>query len=235
MPTDPAIIAGALLLEDLVGFAWLYEARVPTTPATRIRITSYSTILNFGTYGPGATNPGDPIPYYPASVKHAPIRENADGDLPKLRVTVGNGRRLASDILRVHNGLKGMDARILLVRLDSLDDPAAAMRFHFEVERSGAEESVVALDLGQSHLQRAQDPPFRFESNGCVHLHTSGFGGAACGYPIPPSPTETVGGGFSTCPGPFGACTIRGDDEEARGLPRLHPERWGGKKGISRS
>lgn len=232
MAVDPKITAGSMLLEDLVGMAWLYEVEVPTDPPTRVRLTSWTTRLYFGTYGASASTPGAPIPYYPASIKHSPIRESAAGDIPGLRVTVGNARRTASDLLETHRGLRGQPAKIMLVRIDSLDDTAAKVEWRFRVDRAGVKEDSVTLDLSRGHLNRMKDPPYRYLANGCRYPE---FGGSRCGYIIPSSPGETVGTGFSTCPKSYAACVERGADEAARGVTVRHPLRFGGKRGLPRS
>lgn len=231
MAIDPKITAGALLLEDLVGMAWLYEVEVPTSPPTRVRLTNWSQLIYFGTYGAGSSSPGAPIPYYPAAVSHSPIRENAGGDLPALKVTVGNGRRTASDLLESHRGLRGQPAKIMLVRIDSLDDTAAKVEWRFTVDRASVSEEKCTLDLSRAHLNRIKDPPYRYLANGCRY---SEYGGARCGYLIPSGADDTVGGGFATCPKSYAACVERGLDEEARGVEVKHPKRFGGKRGLPR-
>jgi hypothetical protein len=54
------------------------------------------------------------------------------------------------------------------------------------------------------------------------------FGSAECGYVI------NAAAAYTTCPKTLSACIARGQDHAARGLPVLHPARFGGFPGIHR-
>ena len=54
------------------------------------------------------------------------------------------------------------------------------------------------------------------------------FGSGQCGYVV------NAVAAYTTCPKTLSACIARGQDHAARGLPVLHPARFGGFPGIPR-
>lgn len=211
------------LLELQYPWIWLYEVEVPTSPATRIRVTNYTEAVEFG-----QNSIGTPLSYTSAPIQHGGFASNLDGDLTSVTVTVTNSDLWLRELLEEHNGLKLQPAIVRLVNSTTLDDPAAQMTWYAEVARTKVSADAVAFELGRFSLANRKFPGRRY-----IARHGDAqFGAVECGYVIPASPTEEVGGGFSTCPRTLSACTIRGDDEEARGVTRTHPRRFCGWPGI---
>lgn len=211
------------LLELQYPWIWLYEVEVPTVPATRIRVTNYTEPVPFG-----QNSIGTPLTYSPAPISHGGFASNIQGDLTSLTVTVTNADLWLRQLLETHNGLKYQLAVVRLVNSTTLDDPQAQLRFDAEVAKSKVTAKAVAFELGRFSLANRKFPGRRY-----IARHGDAqFGSVECGYVIPASPTEAVGGGFSTCPRTLSACQLRGDDEVARGLTRAHPKRYCGWPGI---
>lgn len=225
MPRDVthAMTQLQMLLELPYPFAWLYEVEVPKDPAERLRVTNHTQAVPFG-----QNSLGEELVYQPASVTNGGFASNIDGDLASIQVTVANQDLALRQTLEEHNGLKGQPAVVRLVNIATLDDPEAQIEFRAEVARSKVTAEGVAFELGRFTLTSRKFPGRRF-----IARHGDAqFGSTECGYVIPDSPTEEVGGGFSTCPRTLTACQERGDDEVARGLDRTHPRRYCGWPGI---
>jgi len=223
--TDQMIEAQARL-HEAQAWIWLYEIEVPTTPKTRYRLTSYTEQLEFG-----ADSHGDPLVYYPAPISHGVIQQTKEGDIPTITVTVGNINTEVGKVIDTHDGMRNSQARIMVVRADTLGDPNAKIEWKMKVARVGIREETATFELRPVSIGSVVFPRWRYLSSSCRFS----FGDNLCGYQIPTSTDETVGGGFSTCPKTEDACTLRGDDEVARSLARSHPLRFGGHPGISRS
>jgi phage-related protein len=204
-------------------FEWLVELEVPSDPPTRYRITSGNESLSYG-----VSSIGTPIPYYPFPVAIGDLLEQKSGDLPEMTINVANISRELMPVLELYDGLEGAPVRIRLVNRAALDDPYAQIAVEAKVSRVRVKEDVAIFSIGTSNLTKVIFPKNRLLANDCLFR----FGSAECGYPIPASPTEVIGGGFSTCGRTFGECDIRGDDEVARSLPRLHPRRFDGCPGV---
>ncbi len=223
---DQGMIDAQARLHEATPWIWLYELEVPTSPATRYRLTDYSQSVEFG-----VDPDGDPLVYSPAAVTHGVVKQTREGDIPTVTVGVGNVDTAVGKVIDTHGGMRGQPARIMLVRADTLDDPNAKIEFKARVARVGIREQTATFELRPVALGTAMFPRWRYLSQSCRF----NFGGNLCGYQIPAAPGESVGTGFSTCAKHVEDCEQRGDDEVARLLERLHPLRFGGHPGIPRS
>lgn len=206
-------------------WVWLYEVEVPTDPVTRIRLTNNPTPVSFGFDSDGAA-----LTYSPFPIVHSGIKKTAAGDIPTIGVSVGNVTREIGRLIDAHDGLDGAPAVIRLVNLADLGNAKAQVEERAEVRGCKVGARIVTITLAAYSLYRAKVPPERYVSTVCKHA----FGGPRCGYLIPASPGETVGTGFSTCARRRTDCEERGADELARGLPQIHPRRWGAFPGMPR-
>lgn len=212
-------------LEGDSPFVWLFEVQVPTTPATRYRLTNHTTKVRFG-----LDSAGQPLEYDPFPIAIGDIDATKDGDLPEIQVVVSNITRELGSAVDLYDGLQGAPVVIRTVNLATLLDTSAEIRTDTVIRSSQVRAESVTFTLSAYNLLDERVPKFRFTRNNCPFL----YGGARCGYPIPTSPTGVVGGGFATCPKTVEACTVRGEDEVARSLPEQHPERFGGWPGLPR-
>lgn len=215
-------------LADGDPWIWLYEVEIPSSPATRLRVTDHRTVVNFGT-----DSSGNDVDYLPISVRHGGFRISDNGDLPSFDITVPNqplvldGEQYVPkpvELLEAYDGLIGQPVVVRLVSACNLDDETAQIRIDAQVSNVSVNDKSVAFSLSLPGVQRLKFPSRRLTGKRCTAI----FGSGDCGYAIPASPTDTVGGGFSFCTRTVDACDERGDDEEARGLERLHPKRFNG-------
>lgn len=201
----------------------LLEITVPTTPKSVYRLANYDRDLQFDT-----TSAGVPLTWKRFPFALGDFRETRQGDIAQLQVGISNVTREMMANVDRFGGLDGEDIRILTVKADALSDVSAQILFQGKVVNCECDETTILLTLGQPSLNREVFPARRELAQCGVVI----FGDSECGYPIPASPTNAVGGGFNFCPRSVAACTERGADEAARGLVQLHPRRFNGRPGL---
>lgn len=207
-------------------WVWLYEFEIPTSPVTRVRVTNMLEDLQYG-----IDSDGNPTTYTRFPIVHGGIKKTSAGDIPSLAVSICNISREISRLIDQHDGLSGAPAVIRLVNMADLDNPRAQLEERAEIRGTQVRATVITLTLSAASLYQVKVPNHRYVSTVCGY---DSFGGPECGYIIPPSPGESVGTGFSTCPRRRTDCSERGADEVARGLAQMHPRRWGAFPGMPR-
>ena len=219
------IAAAKNQLENTAPFIWLISVKVPTDPPTRYRITNYHSQVQRG-----ENSAGDPLIFYPFPVAVGDFRQTQSGDLPSSTINVANVSLELMTNLHTYNGLVGQDIVIRWVRADALEDPNAEYKFVGQITDCVVDAGVASFSFGTRNLQQAPFPRNRWVANHCQWR----FGTNECGYAIVTGGTNTIGGGFTSCPRTLQACEDRGADETARGLTAQHPQRFGGFPGIQR-
>ena len=211
-------------LEPL-GWRWLLEVEVPTTPPTRFRFANNTDPIDFGT-----TSLGVPITYYPYRFVFGPIVQSSEGDLPSMQISVSNVSRVVGAVVEQYNGLVGQPAVLRLVNINDLLNSQSQIREDAEIIAVKVRNLDATFTLSAFNLYKAKFPSQRYVAQHCRWI----YGAAECGYIIPSAPGGTVGTGFATCGQLFADCVQRGDDEAARSVAREHPERFGGFMGMAR-
>lgn len=219
-------------LEQSSPIIWLISLKVPSEPPTRIRITNFNAQV-----ARGVNSVGDPLIYSPFPIAIGDFRQTSGGDLPSTTINIANADLQLKTIINQYKGLIGQEIVIRWVPIDDLQTPEAEGKFVGSITGCNVDAGVISFTYGARNLQKASFPRNRYISNHCQWR----FGTEECGYSIPASgsppvstATNTVGGGFDFCPRTLEACEERGEDEDARGLPILHPKRFGGYPGIQR-
>lgn len=227
MPTLPVTMrTAAEKPHQPLAWIWLWQIelqrRSATLPAVVLRMTSAERTIE---WPPAGTAPPR-LSWYPVQFTHGSLENSAEGDLPSVDLTIDNTARTLMPILHSGDGFEGNAASLYLVHESALESPAYPdhefQLWDFVIAEANASESTVTLRLEQPNFLDLRIPSARFLASRC-RLQ---FGGPDCGYPI------TAVAAFTTCTKDVAACIARGDDEVARGLPRLHPERYGGFPGI---
>lgn len=162
--------------------------------------------------------------FYPFPFEMGEIEQDNEGNLPAVDLAIDNTTRALMRYLHEGQGFEGNRATLYITHADALStSPAQHMEAVFEVSSAVANDENIALRLALVNLNEKRLPQHRYVQAKCRRK----FGGVECAYPITPTAA------FDTCPKTVAACTARGDDEVARGLPRLHPRRFGGFPGIA--
>ena len=209
-------------LESEAPFIWLYEIEVPGDPVSRYRLTNFTEDVFFKRSSSGAR-----LKFSAAPIVHGDIIETSDGSLPKFSVTIGNTGAIMARTVDAADGFVDQPVTVSLVSIHELDNPSAALTETGEVESATITREGLAFNISPFNLYALQFPPFIYVRRRCRYAE---FGGSRCGYLV-----NAPGAAFSECGFTYEDCGKRGDDEVARGLPRLHPRRFGGFPGIPRA
>lgn len=211
-------------MEQAGAYVRLIELTIPSDPPTVYRLANFDRDVTFD-----ASSTGAPLTWQHYHVAVGDFRESRQGDLPQLQVGVSNVNREIMRNVDRYSGFDGQRVRILTIKADATKDASAHILFDGMVIGCECDEETILLTLGQPSLNREVFPARR-ELSQCSVVR---FGDDECGYPIPASPSESVGGGFSTCGRSLEECRKRGLDEVARGLVQLHPRRFNGRPGLA--
>jgi hypothetical protein len=206
-------------------FVRLFEVSLPTYPETKLRLANYDRPITFQN-----TSLGEPIVWSPFAVALGDHRESRDGDIASLSVSISNVTLEFMGWVDAYVGLTDQRVRIFTVHTNALDDVDARILYEGSVASCEVDQGVAVFTLSSPSVMREVFPSSRWLSQCGVDE----FGDARCGYAVPASPTNSVGGGFDFCPRSLVACRERGEDEVARGLLRKHPLRFDGAPGLDR-
>lgn len=211
-----------LAMEDPM--RWLIQVVVPSDPPQMLRITNAEKNIVRG-----QNSLGEDIVFYSFPVAHDEFRENQKGDLNDFTINVCNVTLELMEVLETYHGLRDQP---VVIRLVPQSDPFAGIEVDGTVLNCVVNDRVAIFKVGAVNLTKKNFPKNRYIAETC---QAPRYGGPECGYVIPSGATGIVGGGLPTCDRTeFGSngCRVHGDDEVARGLPRKHPERYGGYPGI---
>lgn len=206
-------------------WVWLWDIelhrRTKTVPPLVFRMTSHYADVSWPPTSPGGDT-GDT--FYPFAFGHSEIEQNNDGDLPSIELTVDNTARTLMRYLHAVEGFEGNRATLWLTHADALTTyPAQEIRFDFRIAAAIASNETVSLRCETTNWNDKRIPTARYIQSNCRWK----FGGVECAYPITPTAAHT------DCAKTLAACVERGEDEAARGLPIIHPARFGGFPGIA--
>ena len=198
---------------------WLWELVLdepaPPSAPTHARLTPYPQEIEWP--------PGSGKIYYPTPMRHSPIEQSGEGQLPSIEITIDNTQRFLMRHLETFEW-DGKRATLTLVNRKSLATvPNAFLRWDFIIQSAVANRQSVGIRLEMPNFFERRVPNDRFNASRCRWIE---FGGPECGYVI------NSAAAFKTCPRTLDACVQRGEDELNRGLPVLHPQRYGGFPGI---
>lgn len=201
---------------------WIWLLRVqaqtdPELPPVVIPLTTHSAEVTWPPTGPDAET------FYPYAWKFGSIEETSEGDLPQLDLTFDNSTRVLMGMAHQVNGFEGADAKLVLINSATLAIDTEFLEWDFVVASSTANAKAFQVRLEMRNFFQVQLPSDRYVANRCRRQ----FGGKHCGYVV----NEVAA--FQTCDKTLTACVAHGDDEVARNLPRLHPLRYGGFRGIA--
>lgn len=198
-----------------------YLSGVTVVPSTIFRIAQWHAELAWPVGSPNSET------WYPFNFTFTPIEQNQEGDLPQLDLSVDNTTRTLMRYLHNGDGLEGNYCRIFLVPANGLaiaHPNHEYQRWDLQIAAAAATDEAVTFRLERANFFMRLSPQDRYVASRCRWE----FGGPECGYVV-----NDVAA-FTSCPKTLGACIQRGLDHQSRGLPVLHPGRFGGFPGIPR-
>lgn len=197
-----------------VAWAWCWSIplHLPPGPAGRpyLFATNYHSPLVLG------------VTYYPYPMKVGIVEEDSEGNLPTFELALSNHKRSIAEYFETVPSKESMMGKGVTGFLVNVDTPGDFMTFGFEIEQATLGDEWVVLRMESPRFFQHRIPQDRFNPHRCRWR----FGGEECGYVV------NAVAAFTTCSKDIDACVARGNDHVARNLPRLHPERFGGFKGI---
>ena len=216
-PLTPAVAAEKNAQASGVPLVFLYEVEVPTTPPTRVRLTSHDEEIDWR----GNT-------YSRAPVIHSEIVEDTEGNLPSVQLSVPNLSREIGAILASTSGLVGQPVRITLISLSDIgtNQPVSEIDFTVATASVSRDSAVFRLQVFNPHMTAV--PGGRITRSSCWYK----FRGKRCGFALSESDTGPV-----TCDHTFdgeNGCTAKGALYTAAGLTPIHPQRFGGFRSVPR-
>lgn len=220
---------GRLLLIQTNPWVSLYSIDVPSSPATKMRLTAYPAedpATGIALYFERDSN-GAALPYYSFSIGHEETRADSEGGIQKVRVQLQNLTRESVALAETYNGLIGQKVRHVIVRRDELPDATPAFEEVMEILESNFTEQTAEFVCGRTSLAQRKLGR-RISRTHCQHR----YGGAGCGY------DTTRGGSLQTCDFTLAGangCTAHGLDEAAAGRENRHPARILLFPGVARS
>lgn len=201
-------------------FIWLYEVDTLEDPLTTIRLTNYDKQIT-------AVHPDSPTAaeytWYPAPIVHSGVSATDKGDLPTISVTIGNASLEVAAYIERLTGMVGSPARIWLISSLELDNLTSGVRIDGEIGGCKMTAQSATFQFSAFNPFVRTFPPYLMSTSRCRWL----YGSVECGA----NPGE--GTVPAACPGfTLSACEQVGDAEVASGLPRKHPQQFGGFPGI---
>lgn len=211
------------------GLIWLlelelskpYRSGMTVVPQVLMRACTYHTEVAWPASSPAMET------WQPYNFSFTAIEQSQEGDLPQLDVSVDNTSRTLMPFLHAGNGCEGNAARLFLVAENGLEIAYPDHEYQvwdLTVAGAVANDEAVTFRLERANFFNRMSPQDRFIASRCRFE----YGSSECGYVI-----NDVAA-FPACPKTIEACDARGRDERVRGLPVLHPRRFGGFPGIPR-
>jgi lambda family phage minor tail protein L len=166
------------------------------------------------------------VTYYPFPISRGPIEWDSQASIPKTRVELANARRDFAHYLEQGHGFVDRQVTWRLVHTSFLASATDRMPMSWIVSEARINDAVIQLDLEARGFQNLRLPRERFLRDRCGWR----FRSEECGY----EPDAALGANYRDCAKSVEDCEDRGDDEVARGLPRLHPLQYGGFPAVPR-
>lgn len=161
----------------------------------------------------------DGVTYWPFPFRRRAIQTDSDGSVKTMQLTLSNVSRIWARLLHERKLLE-MPAVLDAVLASEVDSNLLVYRSEWTIESAAVDSERVTLELATGGLEDTIAPIDRYHRGGCRWRYR----GAECGYD----------GDLPTCRKDVADCIAHGDDEFARGLPRAHPQQFGGHPGILR-
>jgi phage-related protein len=197
---------------NATSWAWIYEIMLEESAAASrpFRITSHNEQITIASKT-----------YLPFPVFHEAMQADSQGNLPTFTVSLSNVTRELNRYIEEAKGLSGNRVTIGIFNRGAAL-PADLTSFDFVVAGCSLSDDLVTL--------RLQSPDYGFVVPQEIFTRVRcrwRYKGPQCGYVGPLGDCDKSLFGTN-------GCRVHGDDEVARGLPRLHERRFGGFPGLQR-
>lgn len=216
LTTTPATDVAKNKTSRTTSWVWLVELQVDGSTAVRVAADYDAQITHRG------------VVWYPLAVKISDLRRDADGRVGSATLTFSNIRRYFVGYLDADK-VVGKRCRLIVLDVAQAADAAAGIEEVFTVNDLEIGENDATIRIGVANPLAQPFPRERFLRTYCRFLPEYGSASSRCGY------DATLPGALSTCDGTLegaNGCRVHGANEVSRGLPSLHPLRYGAFPGI---
>ena len=203
-------------------FLWLVEVRAkddlplaaPDGSDAILRITPNEHPIFFGVHPVS----GAPLEWIPWKIEIGEMRQDSEGNVNSIQVSVSNVLGATMRLLRDNDFLRDAVVYIHLVHIAFLDNPSAKWTVRTTVVDGSIDYMSASFDLSGFNFMNF-DVPQRLVLRTCGHSYRD----EDCGFIGDPNNTE-----LGDCNLTFEACELRGAWELANGLAVIHPNNYGG-------
>lgn len=218
-------------------FVWCWDLQLQTNVSINLRawVCNYTTSITIKIDLSDPRHPysasGTTHTFRPFPVGMGDIEENTEGDVPQLQLLIGNQTRSLSQYFEVPQEEEGPIGSVAWGYLVNTSDLTAFESHPFRVKEATLTYEACALQLEFPSPVKRRIPQDRVSPAVCRWKHGTGTAArpSGCGYIV------NGAAAFTTCTrllNGAGGCIAHGDDEVARGLPRLHPKNFGAFLGV---
>lgn len=194
---------------------WEIEIDASAVALLKFACVNHSAPITFGS-----------VTYHPFPVARGPIEWNSEGNLPRTTLALDNRRRDLAPYLEQGQGFQDRVVTMRIVHEDWLALATDRYVLDWIIAGAAVTHETVQLTLEARAFATMQLPRERFMRDRCAWQ----FRSPVCGY----EPDSADGADYRTCAKTLDDCVLRGDDEVARGMPRLHPMQFGAFPALPR-
>ena len=222
MRTVPTDVFGAM--QNMHGsdpYATLLQIIVSESTSAKevFQLTNYAAEIVY----PAGSSPTADYTYTPYPFTLSVQREDNQGGLPTVELSLSNISRTVVPYLFIADNLLGKKVNLWHVNQAHLDSGDEIETTELSIAGASVTASTIGLRLELPSFHDVQLPMEIYQRDRC----DARFGGTTCGFVI----TATS---LQDCDKTITDCTARGDEEEADGRPRRHPMRFRGFPGLPR-
>lgn len=208
-------------------YLWLIEVTSPddgplVDPAGGLvvpRLTPNRTPITWGQDAQGQPKTFDPYP-----ILFGDLAIDGEGSTFDLALSLSNAGARLMPMLEANEFLHGHRVQLILVHSSSLNNPADAAVIPLRVADMSADWDNATFSLSSFDESSFEIPQTILTRNSCRWRYR----GPGCDFVG--DPDNTLG----NCARTFSACEARGAYEEANGLAKRHPLRFGAFRGLLR-
>jgi len=219
-----SLVVGSTDGEYSAPYWWFVEIEIPIVGQV-IRMVNNTKAVTYLT-----DQAAQPIEWSPGNFQVENLKADAEGNISSIAISVQNVTREIQAWLEHFAGLQGSPVRLILASQAELAVEAPIIDYRGEILFSSSTAEVVTFEVGQFNLQRRFFPAKRIQRDFCRHA----YAGVRCGYAVPMTSANYLPTCDKTKDGVNG-CTVHGLSEQDEGLTVLHPRRFGGFPGLTRS
>ena len=137
--------------------------------------------------------------YFAWAIKFGEVTEQNTGEIPVVKLSVGNTGGILSAYVDEYEGAVGRSCSIVVVNADKLSEDYSELTITLSIQSSVNDGASINFNLSVPNPLRSRFPRYRYFANHCRYV--SDFKGMYCQY----------SGTDSTCDGTLESCIAKGN------------------------